>query len=154
MDTLASKALEIALTQEGNHEEPKGSNSGPMVNQYLASVGLGPGYSWCMAFVYWCFNQAAQEMGVKNPLKKTGGVIAQLMASKKYLAKPPKPGDVGIMEFGGGKGHTFIVVDYDPKTGYISTIEGNTDDSGGREGWEVARRRRRVDSIHAFLRFG
>jgi CHAP domain len=151
--TLSTKALEIALTQEGNHENPKGSNWGHPVQDYLASVGINFPAAWCAAFCHWCFDQAAKELGVKNPIYKTGGVIAQLMHSKKYLAKPPQAGDLGIMEFSGGKGHMFFVVDANPKIGTITTLEGNSNDDGSREGWEVVKRTRRIDTIHAFLRF-
>jgi len=49
MTPLAAKALEIAETQLGIVEQK--NNSGPDVEKYLASVGLGKGHPWCMAFV-------------------------------------------------------------------------------------------------------
>ena len=67
-DTLDIKSLQVALSQEGISEQPKNSNSGPVVNQYLKAVGLGKGYPWCMAFVYWCVGKAATILEVKNPL--------------------------------------------------------------------------------------
>ena len=82
------KHLEIAASQLGIVE--KKNNSGPDVEKYLASVGLGAGYPWCMAFVYWCCTQA----GIKG-LIKTGGVLRQWheidpLAKKKT----PKVGDI------------------------------------------------------------
>jgi len=151
--TLAERALEIALSQEGVSESPKGSNGGPEVNQYLRSVGLGPGYAWCMAFVYWCVNKAAIELMVKNQLVKTGGVMYQYRTTKLRLlpvrSKSVRPGDIFIMEFPGGKGHTGFIINI--KNGIAKTIEGNTNDDGSREGYEVAIRERPVTAFKAII---
>jgi hypothetical protein len=155
---LAVKALEIATTQLGVSEVPKGSNSGPQVEQYLKSVGLKGGYAWCMAFVYWCANKAAAEIAANanaavNPLVKTALVMRQW--NETTLRKLPKtarniqPGDIFIMEFGHGTGHTGFVESV--KAGYIVTIEGNTNDDGSREGYEVARRERPISSLKGFI---
>jgi hypothetical protein len=150
---LAQKALEIALTQEGICEEPKNSNSGPVVNQYLKSVGLGKGYPWCMAFVYWCVGKAANMLEVKNPLQKTGGVMLQYstcnLRKLPKTSKAIKPGDIFIMEFGHGTGHTGFVVSI--KNNLVYTIEGNTNDDGSREGYEVALRQRPLSSFKGFI---
>lgn len=152
-ETLAIKALQIAIVQDGICEEPKGSNSGPVVNQYLKSVGLGKGYPWCMAFVYWCVQKSADMLEVKNPLVKTGGVMLQYNTTK--LRKLPKtsgaikPGDIFIMEFAGGTGHTGFVEKIVGSV--VHTVEGNTNDDGSREGYEVARRQRPISSFKAFI---
>lgn len=150
---LAIHALQLALTQEGVCEQPKNSNSGPEVNQYLKSVGLKPGNAWCMAFVYWCVEQAAKEFQIKNPLVKTGGVMRQY--NECNLRKLPKtsssikPGDIFIMKFANGFGHTGFVVEVG--NGIVKTVEGNTNDDGSREGYEVARRERSLSTIHGFI---
>ncbi|QLC65763.1 CHAP domain-containing protein [Flavobacterium sp. LPB0248] len=148
--TLAQKTLEIAIAQVGVEEMPRNSNAGPEVEIYLRSVGLAKGYPWCMAFVYWCTQKAALQLGVKNPLKKTGGVLDQYNSSKSLIKKEPQPGDVFILDFKNGTGHAGIV---DKVAGtLIYTIEGNTNDMGGREGYKVARRKREIKSIKGFLR--
>jgi hypothetical protein len=150
--SLPLKALEIAITQLGVHEDPGNKNTGPQVNEYLKAVGLGPGYSWCMAFLYWCHDKAAKEFGVSNPMLKTGGVLRQWNERRlKYSQFHPMPGDVFIMDFGGGLGHTGIVEKVEGI--WIYTIEGNSNDEGSREGFEVCRRRRVTDKIKGFLRF-
>jgi CHAP domain len=151
--TLAQASLQVALTQNGVSEQPKGSNGGPQVSQYLRSIGLGPGYAWCMAFVYWCVNKAAQDLQVPNPLVKTGGVLHQYNTTK--LRKLPKTsigikaGDIFIMDFGKGLGHTGFVIKIEK--GLVHTIEGNTNDDGSREGYEVAIRTRPLSSFKAFI---
>jgi hypothetical protein len=157
--TLQEKALEVAVTQLGIHEDPGHQNRGKEVEKYLASVGLGPGYAWCMAFVYWCYKQAATELSVPNFLIRTGGVMHQWneqQNNRKILVdkviKDPsiiQPGAVFIMDHGKGTGHTGIVVRI--HNGLIETIEGNTNDEGSREGYEVCRRTRKLESIKGFI---
>lgn len=151
--SLSQVALCIALSQEGVAEKPKNSNSGPEVNAYLKSIGLGPGYAWCMAFVYWCVKTASVEMGIKNPLVKTGGVLRQWNETTcrkiPKTSKAVKPGDIFIMEFSKGQGHTGFVEKV--VGGVIHTIEGNTNDDGSREGYEVAKRVRTISSMKGFI---
>jgi hypothetical protein len=150
MSKLASKVIALASTQIGVTEEPKGSNAGPMVEVYLHSVGLGKGYAWCMAFVYWCVDHAAVQTGSSNPLKKTAGVIDQYNSRKALATSTPAPGDIFIMDFGKGVGHTGFVESVSGNI--IHTIEGNTNDDGSREGYEVCRRQRQITTIKSFIR--
>jgi hypothetical protein len=150
VNTLGKKTLEVAITQLGVREIPKNSNAGPAVEKYLKSVGLGKGYSWCMAFMYWCTKEASIQLGVTNPLTKTAGVLAMYNAEKNLVVTKPQPGDLFIMDFGKGQGHTGIVEKVVKDT--VHTIEGNTNDEGSREGYEVCRRQRKTNTIKAFLR--
>jgi hypothetical protein len=143
--------IRIAKTQIGVEESPRGSNRGKQIEVYLKSVGLGGGYAWCMAFVYWCVLQAFIAKGVKTPLKKTGGVRDQYIASKAFAVKEPMAGDIFIMLYPNGTGHTGFVEALLPG-GMIQTIEGNTNADGSREGYKVTRRIRSIKSITAFLR--
>jgi hypothetical protein len=145
------RLLSIARSQLNVSEDPKGSNRGPQVEKYLASVGLGGGYPWCMAFVYWCVNQACTETKNRNPLKKTGGVLDQWISTAvDYKTKTPAPGDIFIMRFEHGTGHTGFVERVDGNK--VVTIEGNTNDDGSREGYEVARRTRPQSFITGYIR--
>jgi len=150
--TLQEKALDIAITQIGVQEDAAHTNKGPQVSKYLASVGLNPGYSWCMAFVYWNFEQAAEAMGRLNPLYKTGGVLEQWRQRKdQYRVTTPQPGDIMILDYGQGLGHTGIVEKVEAEL--IHTIEGNTNDDGSRDGYEVCRRTRSRTKVLGYLRF-
>ena len=140
---LITRALEIAATQIGVREIG-GPNCGPEVEKYLASVGLPKGNSWCMSFVYWCFQEAASELGVKNPLVKTGGVLKGWndATCTKILAADAinnpslvKPGQIFIIDHGGGLGHTGMVKSVNG--GFLTTIEGNTNNTQSREGLGV-----------------
>jgi hypothetical protein len=143
--------LSVARSQVGLAEIPKGSNWGKNVQKYLASVGINFPASWCMAYVYWCVNEACKEMQMPNPLVKTGGVLKQWHDITPALkSDTPKRGSIFIMDFGKGLGHTGIVESVN-RVGTINTIEGNSNDEGSREGYEVCRRIRNVKSCVGFI---
>jgi hypothetical protein len=143
--------LQTAISQIGQEEVPRGSNWGtkdkPAVINYLQSVGLNFPASWCMAFVYWCVSAAKPV----NVLVKTGGVLQQWNnINPAYRHKEPAVGDIFIMDFGHGLGHTGFVESVEGDK--IHTIEGNTNDEGTREGYEVCRRIRKISSCIGFIR--
>lgn len=156
MSALSDRALEIAISQVGKEENPRGSNWGKAsdpVPEYLASVGINFPASWCMAFMYWCYGKAADNLGLINPMFKTGGVLTGWGSRPRSQVKLPKPGDVFIMDLGHGLGHTGIIEKID-EDGTLHTIEGNTNDTGSREGYEVARKvRHNQKPIIGYLRF-
>jgi len=147
---LSKQTILTAITQIGVQEIPKGSNKGVDVEKYLKSVGLGGGYSWCMAFAYWNVQQASTKLGIKNPLFKTAGVMAQWNLSPQLHSVVPQAGYLFILDEGKGLGHTGLVEYVVGDT--IHTIEGNTNDDGSREGYEVCRRVRKTSSCKGFLK--
>jgi CHAP domain len=156
MSQLTDAALVVAKAQVGQMEKPEGSNWGHPVQDYLACVGLNEPSSWCMAFVYWCFNEACEVLNISpNPLTKTGLVVHAWQIAYPYhkITANPQSGDIFIMDFGNGHGHTGIVESID-SDGTLHTIEGNTDVTGSPEGIGVFRRTRHFRSpIVGFLRY-
>lgn len=167
--TPLMKVVEIAGSLVGVMEKPAGSNRGPQVDKFLKSVGLNPAagsYAWCVAFIYYCFDEAAKSLGLANPMVKTAGVLD--LWSKAGARKVPrittskaagdphlvKPGHIFIMDYGGGRGHAGIVERV--VGGKLVTIEGNTNDGGSREGVGVFRReQRKIVSINkGFIDYG
>ncbi|MVM33605.1 CHAP domain-containing protein [Spirosoma sp. HMF4905] len=161
--TLTSRVLAIAKSQIGISEVPHGSNRGPQVDLYLKTCGLSPGYPWCSAWVYWCFQQASRQLGIKNPCPKSAGVLnmwalagykesgLKRLTSLQVEDEPElvKPGMQFLMKFSATAGHTGLVESVG-KGGLLTTIEGNTaQNTGTREGNAVCRlTRRRIDSIN------
>ena len=155
-DSLLTRVLTIAAGEEAKQvrEDPRNSNRGPEVDVYLRRVGLNPGFAWCCAFVYWCFDEAALAAGRANPMTKTAGCLdhwsraaaagATRIAKSQATADPSlvQPGMIFIMDFGGGAGHTGLVEQV--AGGLITTVEGNTDASKTREGGGVYRLRRKI----------
>ena len=162
MTNNAQSALNMAITQIGQQESPRGSNWGHPVQDYLAAVGIHFPASWCMAFVYWCYDKAGVKVSfgdtLKNPLLQTGGVLKQwndierIMPVVKRKFSDPLPGDIFIMDLGHGLGHCGFVEDIEGDI--LHTIEGNTNDTGSREGFEVCRKKRQIGKpIIGYLRF-
>jgi len=163
---LSEAVREIAAGEIGVRESPLGSNRGPRVDQYLRATGLDPagGNAWCMCFVFFCFEQAAKQIGISNPCPKKAGVLAAFEACKKAVANGTKvnvitaaeakknpskvrPGMVFFISTGRGFGHAGIVISH--KNGSLETIEGNTNDNGSREGIGVFRRTaRKIQNIN------
>ena len=133
------KALEHAKTQIGVEEIPKGSNWGEHVQKYLVSVGITFPAAWCAAFVYWCYKMAGSTQ-----LPKTGGVLKMWNSSPAEIkSNKPNVGAIVIFDYGGGLGHAGIIESIEGKV--LHTIEGNTNDEGIREGYEVCRKQRKSD---------
>ena len=163
-DSSSSFFLELVLAVAAEEEArrvreiPRNSNRGPDVERYLARAGLGPGFAWCCAFVYWCFDEAASRSELPNPMVKTAGCLdhwsralghgARRLASADAIGDPGlvQPGMVFIMDHGRGAGHTGLVETV--SGGLVTTIEGNTDASGTREGGGVYRLRRKLVTIN------
>jgi hypothetical protein len=148
MDPITREALAIAATQVGVREQPPGSNRGPQVEAYLRRVGRYPGEAWCAAFVYWCFDEAADKVAGVNRLPRTG-YCPDLEAWGKahgLLDQEPQVGDVFLVRRvpSGEKRvracHTGIVTGV--SAGAIETVEGNTNLGGGSEGIGVFARTR------------
>ena len=159
-DGFLARVLEIAAGEEAKlvREVPKNSTRGPQVEAYLRRAGVSPGLAWCCAFVYWCFDEAANTMGRANPMVKTAGCLdhwrrAPAQGAKRILKQNAvgnpdmvKPGMIFIMDHGGGWGHTGLVERV--AGGLLATIEGNTDASRTREGGGVYRLTRKIVEIN------
>ena len=76
---LIGKVLEIATGEIGVCEDPPGSNKGKRIGEYQRAVGIDSGEPWCVAFVFFCFANAARVLKIKNPMEeadcKTGSVL-------------------------------------------------------------------------------
>lgn len=161
--SLALALVKIAEKEVGV-EELNGTNCGPRVNEYKASTWLPADQSWpwCAAFVDWCVNEAMLLTGISETAKfkrpRTAGAwdlenwsLAQDKTTQ--TRKPPhgdiQPGDIVIFNFS----HVGIATAEPDAEGYVSTIEGNTDASGSREGGGVFRKRRKLSLIRSRIRF-
>ncbi|MCX6625321.1 MAG: CHAP domain-containing protein, partial [Acidobacteria bacterium] len=144
---LACEVLRIATAEIGVLEAPPGSNRGPRVDQYLKSVKLNPAkgsYAWCAAFVFWCFREASKSLAIDNPAVQTAGALDTWnqagvrgivrLSSREAVDMPSlvQPGMVFVLGTSGGQGHVGIVKQIDGVI--LTTIEGNTNDGGSREG--------------------
>lgn len=140
------RVIEIAASQVGVQESPSGSNRVLYSNWYGL---IGP---WCAMFISWCFYQAGMPLpaSTSKGFAYTPSGVAWFKAQKRWYTTSPKVGDVVFFDFPGDGvnrvSHVGIVTATNAD-GSIDTIEGNTDESGGRTGGKVMRRRRRAGIV-------
>ena len=107
--------LERARYDLGGRVVETGPNDGPIVRQYLAAVGLGPGQAWSAAAAWVWLHDAALRVapGVLERFPRTGSPAALGEAAKRaglWLpvaavragAELPEPGSVAIWEHHAG----------------------------------------------------
>lgn len=158
---LPALLVKIA-TKEIGVEEKAGTNCGPRVNEYKAATWLNSKkpWPWCAAFVCWVVREAMKAAKRKFTFKRprTAGAwdferwsLAQDRST--WTKKPHRgdimPGDIVMFTFS----HIGIATSKPDRNGYVTTIEGNTDSRGSREGGGVFRKRRHVRKIRSRIRF-
>lgn len=142
--------LDVAYAHLGVHETLGRPNRSPAVDVWLRFVNLEPddgppgGYPWCAAFVSWCCFKGGR------PIVKSASVRKLLMRNGDIEVADPFPGDVCIALMPNGTGHCGFYLKREQ--GRIYTLDGNTNESGSREGNAVAIRDRPVDYWDRFLR--
>jgi hypothetical protein len=135
---LSQVATQIAVGELGAREQG-GANRGPQVDQYLAAVRLDPGFPWCAAFAFWCFEMAARRMGITNPMPRTASTRRLWELADRHFRDPnPAPGRVYVLDHGNSQGHTGIVLSVDALGNVFEEVSGNTNAAGAREGNAVA----------------
>lgn len=160
---LPPAIVTIALREVGV-EEIDGTNCGPRVNEYKASTNLPPeeSWPWCAAFIDWVVQAALVATDTKETptfrRPRTAGAWdlenwSRRQDNSTQTRKPHhgdiNPGDIIIFTFS----HVGIAISEPDSEGYVSTVEGNTDAHGSREGGGVFRKRRKLSSIRSRIRF-
>jgi hypothetical protein len=139
----------IAARDLGAREQPPGSNKGPQIEKFLRATDLdGDGWPWCAAAVSYWVQQWAKLNGWKGKVPRIAGVSQFPVWAQKNGLKcgyAPKTNDIVIFTFS----HIGVVENIGPD--WVDTIEGNTNDEGSREGYEVARRRRPLTQCRLFI---
>ena len=138
---VRERILNIARSQLGVREAT-GNNDGARVEVYLKVIKLPKGNPWCAAFVSWAF----LTVGFKEP--RTAWSPALFPMARSTLK--PKPADVlGIYSTRLKRiAHAGLVERRHDN--WIISIEGNTNESGSREGDGVYRKWRLIRTIAKF----
>ena len=141
VDHVASLIVSWAEAQLGVMEEG-GNNMGREIERYQSIVGKAEGESWCLAFCQAAAHDVCQSLGCKNPLYPTEGCAELWDKHPTDRLSVALPGTIMIQkEYTSWHGHAGIVTassNYD----FFDTIEGNTNETGGREGDGVYRKKR------------
>ena len=160
---IAPKLVELAAAEVGT-QEVNGTNCGPRVDVYKAATWLNPkkGWPWCAAFICWLVREAMKSTGVKETAgfkrPQTAGAWDFINWSQEQDGttntkmfpkdKDIQPGDIVVFTFS----HIGLATSTG-SGGLVSTIEGNTDAQGSREGGGVWRKVRKTSQIKARIRF-
>ena len=156
---LSSKLLQLASAEIGV-AEINGSNCGPRVNEYKAATWLDPRqpWPWCAAFICWLVREAMKGGSYTFPRPRTAGAwdfenwcrsIDESAILKSPVKGDVKPGDIVIFTFS----HIGLAASEPDEDGLVTTIEGNTDGAGSREGGAVLRKKRALSKIRSRIRF-
>lgn len=121
-------ALDAAYQQIGVHEDPDGSNDGPLVRQFTDPGFIGS--PWCALFASWAF----AKLPGGSPFGRIAGTWALYnWAQDKGLIVPTSapvlPGDIGVILRGDAhdpnhRGHVMPIC-ADLGNGRLATIAGN-----------------------------
>ncbi len=150
------KELIVAYAQQHLKAAPREfkQNEGTWVRAYMDGYEGAP-WAWCLGFVQTVFDQAAFTKGVTlksympfsyscDDMGRSGMKNGNLLENKNLPSKANEiePGDIflNVKKERIDWVHTGIVIKRDGD--WIETIEGNTNDEGSREGYEVCARKR------------
>ena len=157
--SVAEKMVCLAREEIGV-SEVDGSNWGPRVDEYKAATWLDAdkGWPWCAAFICWLVREAIEGEDVKFKRPRTAGAwdfenwAKQQSTNGVELRKPTnediKAGDIVVFTFS----HIGLAVKDADSSGYVVTIEGNTNGAGSREGGSVLEKKRHVSKIRSRIR--
>jgi hypothetical protein len=167
MTALDPRLLVAVATSFVGLGEQGGANRGQVVELFLREVRQPPGQPWCAAFVhhvgYWShYDHATRASHWPLPATASCWELGEFARARGVLREDVQPGDVFLVYTPHLKrfAHTGIVVSIDSvsqqpvgDTVYCcTTIEGNTNQSGSREGTDTLRTTR-VFSIATGDRF-
>jgi len=104
--------------------ERDNDNRGARVDEYQKSANGALGEAWCAKFVYWCYDQAARRLRVKNPLPPIFGAAQLELWGIREKKQVPTPaiGDICIARHR----HAGLATGSATPSGIFPSVEGNT----------------------------
>ncbi len=158
-EDLSLKELIVKYAKQHLASSPREfkQNEGTWVRAYMDG-NEGTQWPWCMGFVQTVIDQATYTIGQKltdyMPHSYSCDVVGNFGHKSKNLVRNEKlrkdsstvePGDVFLnVKKPFDWTHTGLVIGIE--NGWIHTIEGNTNDEGSREGYEVCERKRDLNT--------
>ncbi len=129
--------------------EVGGQNRGPWVRLYMKGID-GVSRAWCAGFVTFIMRQAAQSLQMPTPFRGSFSCDSMAAQAKEVglfrAGSATDPGDIPagsiflVRASETDWTHTGFVTDMEEE--HFDTVEGNTNDDGNREGYEVCARTR------------
>jgi hypothetical protein len=150
-----NKAVETALKYIGQTEKPHNSGFTQIdFERKMESVGFNKGHAWCAYFSELVFKEAYPDKKKEFDKLFNASAVKTFGNFKDagYLVNDlPQEGNLVIWQTQKDgepqwTGHAGIVVSVEPEPDHwkFESVEGNTNDGGGREGYIVARKKRKV----------
>lgn len=151
--TLGQLVVDYARQHLARHPlEIGGPNAGPWVRLYM-NGNEGPEWPWCAGFATFVLRQAARaaQTAMPHPYAFGCDFLAGVAQGNGRFLRPKTPVELATVKPGylflvrkttNNWAHIGIVEAVEGDT--IRTIEGNTNDSGSAEGFEVCGRRRGI----------
>ncbi|MEU7909312.1 peptidoglycan-binding domain-containing protein [Actinoplanes sp. NPDC049118] len=151
---FALAIIEYAKAHLASHPREVGDrNRGPWVRLYMRG-NQGNDWAWCAGFVTFLMTQAADSMEVPPPIEgscRCDDLAKQAIDAGLFVEEEDADwerlhkGNVFLIQRAPGDwNHTGVVLRAGPTA--FTTVEGNTNDTGGHEGYEVCRRTRSYTS--------
>lgn len=138
--------VDIARKYIGTEEQPIGSNRGPLIDRWNTNVNAPIGSFWCASFVSGVALEWETKSGLDWPLCFSADCDVWLSVAKKHgvLQRSPQAGDLMLLvkTFSNGRQDAFHIgiVEGVDENGIWKSIEGNSNNDGSRNGYEVAHR--------------
>ena len=137
-----------------------GDNSGARVREYQAATTLGGShFPWCAALLCFALKQTEKKHSIDIPWTYSAScdVLWADGKARGILRPTPQRGDIGLVRAKRGGGyssadaiHTFAVSKV--VGSHVETIEGNSNNDGGREGIGVFAHSRPVSERLVWVR--
>lgn len=148
--TLSEVMLEYAKEHLKQHPiEVGGQNRGPWVRMFMQG-NQGSDWPWCAGFTTFLLNQASQTMAIKKTID--GSFSCDLLAmqaknaglfvSEKQAKSRMIPAGSWFLNRRESYDWTHVGLIVEARDDVLLTIEGNTNDDGSYEGYEVCERTR------------
>lgn len=150
-DNRSISQMVVSYAEQHLEQHPRevgGQNKGPWVRLYMKGKE-GPAWPWCAGFVCFILKQACQSLNIPLPIQASLScdILAASAKEKGIFLKEFKITDKGQITPGSfflnrrtptDWVHTGITIRAEED--FFHTIEGNTNDEGSREGYEVCNR--------------
>ena len=165
---ISLNGMIVLLAHQHLREHPRevgGQNRGPWVRLYCDG-NEGDAWAWCAGFASYVVRQARAGSGHPGDISPGGGIRTYScdawangfkadgmlipQATPEVVAAKVKPGCIFFLvdpKNLNDRHHTGIVTEVAKDGSWVKTIEGNTNDEGSREGYEVCARTRAVGKL-------
>lgn len=137
-------------------KERTGNNDGERVERYLRAVGLTKGNPWCAASMAFVYNSCR----IPNPMSgycpdwfRAPYLVYQRNLHGLDDFNTAKPGDVFGIWFNSKNRIAHMGMIEEVNGGYVTTLEGNTNEAGSRDGDGFMRKYRLVDQVYAVANY-